>query len=128
MVDLTVSMAENTDIVLFNRHGEEYTITVDVANNRLVAHRTAQSGAYLFSANFAIPTMSQPLSGIDGVPYEESTLDVTLIIDHSSVEVFANNGACAITNTVYPSSIYSDIVLSIEPVFLQRTDLETIWK
>lgn len=128
MAEMTVSMAENTDIVLFNDQGEEYTITVDVQNNRLVAHRTAQSGAYLFSANFAIPTMSQPLSGIDGVPYEASTLDLTIIVDHSSVEVFANNGACTITNTVYPTSIYSDLVLSTNPVSLQRTNLETIWK
>ncbi len=139
--NLTVSLDENTEITLSNELGEYYTLVVDVANDRLVARRTAASGAYLFSPNFAVPTLSAPLrtdlsaqaAGItEGTTTAETTTSatttqITLIIDHSSVEVFASDGVCVLTNTVYPTVPYTTITCSRPPLSLSTRILSTIW-
>lgn len=121
--NLTVSLAENTEITLSNEFGESYTLVVDVANDRLIARRTSASGAYLFSPNFAVPTLFAPL-------YTDQTTQntqITLIIDHSSVEAFASDGVCVLTNTVYPTLPYTTITCSRTPLSLSVRTLSTIW-
>ena len=121
--NLTVSLDENTEITLSNEFGESYTLVVDVANDRLIARRTAASGAYLFSPNFAVSTLSAPLHSDQAA----QTTQITLIIDHSSVEAFASDGVCVLTNTVYPAVPYTTITYSPAPISLSTRLLSTIW-
>ena len=121
--NLTVSLDENTEITLSNEFGESYTLVVDVANDRLIARRTAASGAYLFCPNFAVSTLSAPLHSDQAA----QTTQINLIIDHSSVEAFASEGVCVLTNTVYPTAPYTTITCSPTPVSLFTRTLSTIW-
>ena len=121
--NLTVSLEETTEITLSNELGESYTLVVDVANDRLIARRTAASGAYLFSPNFSVSTLSAPLHSDQAA----QTTQITLIIDHSSVEAFASDGVCVLTNTVYPTAPYTTITCSPTPVSLFTRTLSTIW-
>lgn len=121
--NLTVSLDENTEITLSNEFGESYTLVVDVANDRLIARRTAASGAYLFSPNFSVSTLSAPLHSDQAA----QTTQITLIIDHSSVEAFASDGVCVLTNTVYPAVPYTTITYSPAPISLSTRLLSTIW-
>ncbi len=133
--NLTVSLDENTEITLSNELGESYTLVVDVANDRLIAHRTAASGAYLFSPNFSVPTLSAPLytdqikqtTQNTQAKQTTNTTQITLIIDHSSVEAFASDGVCVLTNTVYPAVPYTTITCSPAPISLSTRLLSTIW-
>ncbi len=131
---LTVSLDSNTEITLSNDLGESYTLMVDVSNDRLVARRTALSGAYLFSPNFAVPTLSAPLrtdptqektTQSENTP--TATTDIILVIDHSSVEAFASDGVCVLTNTVYPTVPYTTLTCSRVPLSLSFRSLSTIW-
>ena len=118
---LSLSTDSNTDIVLSNREGERFTLTVDIPNSRLVARRTAESGQYLFCLNYAVPTMSAPLYDLG------ETLDLDIIIDRSSVEVFAADGTCVLTNTVYPTSVYTDLTVSTAPLSARVRPFSSIW-
>ncbi len=121
--NLTVSLDENTEITLSNELGESYTLVVDVANDRLIARRTSASGAYLFSPNFSVSTLSALLHSDQAA----QTTKITLIIDHSSVEAFASDGVCVLTNTVYPAVPYTTITCSPAPISLSTRTLSTIW-
>jgi fructan beta-fructosidase len=73
--------------------GGKYT-TVGYTNGELFVDRT-QSGVTDFSKDFPART-SAPLA------IGSSTLELTILVDRSTVEVFAQGGKVAITNLVYP--------------------------
>jgi len=68
--------------------------TVGYANGELFVDRT-QSGVTDFSKDF--PARTSTLLAIGNAP-----LELTILVDRSTVEVFAQGGKTAMTNLVYP--------------------------
>ena len=122
--EMKASFSTKTDakITLSNDAGEQYVITYDAGQRRLYCNRSGQTGEYLFSALFAIPSMSGPIEG------NSDRMDMDIIVDKSSVELFANDGSCCFTNTVYPKTIYRTITIEGDFYDGKVQPLETIWK
>lgn len=103
---------------------EETIIGYDGARNRLYVDRT-QSGRTGFNENFP---------GVHGAPLQpvEGEIKMHLLLDHSSVEVFGNDGRVVITDRIFPSkgsdnvSLFSDSG-EVRLVSLDIWELESVW-
>ena len=104
--------------------GGKYT-TVGYANGELFVDRT-QSGVTDFSKDFPART-SAPLA-IGNAP-----LELTILVDRSTVEVFAQGGQVAMTNLVYPPAGAQGMDLSAGGVKggrirVEAWELKPVWK
>jgi fructan beta-fructosidase len=104
--------------------GGKYT-TVGYANGELFVDRT-QSGVTDFSQDFPARTLA-PLA-IGNAP-----LELTILVDRSTVEVFAQGGQVAMTNLVYPPAGAQGMELSADGVKAGRIrveawELKSVWK
>lgn len=104
--------------------GTYTTIGFDAAKQQVFVDRTA-SGNTAFSPQFPALTAS-PITGLHG------PLDLTILVDRSTIEVFAQHGEAAITNLIYPP----EGPLSLEffapdgwagKVAAERWDLASAW-
>ena len=84
--------------------------------------RGGRTGEFNFSTLFAVPSMSAPIEG------NEQYLTLDIVVDQSSVELFAGEGSTCFTNTVYPRSIYRNITVDGVVTEMKVRTLETIWK
>jgi len=117
-----VALDKNTAITLGNANGEKFTVDINANARTMTAHRTATTGATSFNGTFSIPSIKAPLN----VMGNEVTLD--FFVDQSSVEIFTDNGAAAMTNLVFPSSIYNEVSVSGASAEIQYRNLNSVWK
>lgn len=89
---------------------------------KLLVRRSGQTGSKDFNGSFSIPSMQAPLC-VNG---NSVTLDI--FVDQSSVEVFTQEGTMALTNLVFPSSIYNQLSVEGEAAECQVRQLKRIWK
>ncbi len=82
-------LANDFSVVLSNGTGEEVVIGYDKNNRQYFIDRT-RSGRVDFQKDFAARHVAPRLAGT-------SKMDVTMIIDASSVELFADNGLTVMT-------------------------------
>ena len=89
---------------LVNESNEESQIKILVPENLIIFNRN-KSGNVSFSRNF---------SELSFCPFviESDTSILDIYVDQSSVEIIVNDGMRAITNQVFPMSIYNKIILS----------------
>jgi fructan beta-fructosidase len=89
-------------IELSNAKGERYRIGYNAATKQYYSDRTA-SGDTSFSDKFA--------TGIHTAPRisTHKTVNIHLVFDVASVELFADNGAVVITDVFFPSENFSDM-------------------
>lgn len=118
---MTVSLAEDAVIKLSNEDGEEYAIFIDAQERYIYCNRSTKSGKTQFSLLFAVPSMSAPIET------EGDTMELNIVVDQSSVEVFADRGASCFTNTVYPKSIYRILTINGQVYDLKTRTLQTIY-
>ena len=63
---------------------------------------------------------------------DKSNVDLTMVIDNASIELFADDGLSVMTEVFFPSEIYSDINLQsaehFKIKFLQFNKMNSIWK
>ena len=119
---ITLSLTENATITLYNKYGNEYTITVNATQRRIYCNRGGKTGEFNFSTLFAVPSMSAPIEG------DEQSIVLDIIVDQSSVELFAGEGSTCFTNNVYPRTIYRNMRGDGVVKEMKVRTLETIWK
>ena len=90
----------NASITLKNNQNEEVVMVYDAKKGTFSMNRN-QSGVSEFSSEFKAVTTSPTYGAISGLQ---------IFVDKSSVEVFDVDGKMAMTNIVFPTSPYTDVV------------------
>jgi fructan beta-fructosidase len=111
-------------ITLSNDAGQKVLIGYDQATNNYFIDRT-NSGKVSFEKGFAKRHSAPRLS-------TSSNMDLTLIIDNASVELFADNGLSVMTEIFFPDSLLSNINIQSPNNFtiksLRFNPIKSIWK
>lgn len=111
------------NITLSNNSGEKVVIGYDRINNQYFIDRSG-SGKIDFSKDFGNKIVAPRLS-------INKETDVTLVIDVASVELFADKGLSVLTAIFFPTSGYTDMVISSGDGFridtLSVDHLHSIW-
>lgn len=122
-ISLSSDKLKSFDILFSNEFSEELIVGYNKDSNHFYIDRT-KSGKSDFDKGFAKKIIAPRLSG-------NSKTDMTLIIDESSVEVFADDGVTVITSVVFPQKSYNKIKIRSKDNFqikwLRYSSLQTIW-
>jgi fructan beta-fructosidase len=92
---------EDFSIILSNSLGQKLAIGFDQGKNEYFIDRTS-SGKVDFVKGFAVKHRAPRFSNAP-------VIDLTLIVDNASVELFADNGLTVMTEIFFPGKIFSDI-------------------
>jgi fructan beta-fructosidase len=96
-----------------NAKGDKLIVGYNKASNSFYVDRT-QSGLVDFEKRFARKTIAPRISKSD-------TLSLTVILDHASVEVFADGGLSVLTDTFFSRGILDQLdILTTVPVTFQK--------
>jgi fructan beta-fructosidase len=106
-------------ITLRTGENEQTLLHVDIPNHKLTLDRT-RSGKVDFHKQFA-GTASAPVRLIAG------RLKLHILVDTSSIEVFANDGETVLTSLIFPSPGERRLDLHVAQGSLQQANL-TVWK
>jgi fructan beta-fructosidase len=123
---LTINADKITDfsITLSNEQGQKIIAGYDKSGNNYFIDRTA-SGKINFEKGFAARHTAPRLSGKEGI-------DLVLVIDNASIELFADNGLTVMTGIFFPDKPFSKITVQSKDSFkiksLQFTKLKTIFE
>jgi fructan beta-fructosidase len=95
-VDLSKTTASDFGISLNNKQGENYRIGLNAASNEFYSDRTKASNQ-TFADNFALKKHTAPRIG------DHRVLKMRMFFDTASVELFADDGKTALTDTFFPT-------------------------
>ena len=98
-----VNVSENSTFRLANTKGQYLEFEVKGAEKTLVAKRTSTTGEVRFNNLFSVPSITAPLN------CEGDEMEIHVVVDRSSVELFSADGATCMTNIVFPSEPYNII-------------------
>ena len=101
---------------------EAYEITYSPSAGSIIARRNSKTGAATFNGSYSIPSVSGSLC------CEGNDLVLDIYVDQSSVEIFTGNGSMAITNLVFPTTIYDQVTLSQPAKEVRYQAYTSIWK
>ena len=122
-VDITSSKLEPFVITLSNDAGEKILIGYDNTSNTYFLDRT-NSGKVNFEKDFAKKHTAPRFSS-------ESKMDMTLIIDDASIELFADSGMTTMTQVFFPNTPFTNMKIESAAGFridaLEVRGLENIW-
>ncbi len=96
--------ADQVDLIVRESGSERTKILFDVPNEELIVDR-GPSGAYFRPDRYAVETGPLPL-------LEDGTYELRVLVDRSSVEIFANDGRYTSTNLIFPDSASTGVSLS----------------
>jgi fructan beta-fructosidase len=120
-----INFAERFGIILSNKKGEKIIIGYDNLNKVFFVDKTKNGW----------DSPAKEFAQINYAPYinSDDTLDIRLIIDKSSVELFAKDGLIVMTDQFFPSEEYSIVSLftehgEVELIDGQITKLSSIWE
>jgi fructan beta-fructosidase len=123
-IELKLSALDNFYFELKNDKHEHCLIGYDKTSNSFYIDRTA-SGNVDFEKDFAKRILSKRIS-------DEEGSDITLIIDNSSVELFADKGLTTMTAIFFPTENYNILQLQTDSKknisLCTLTLLKSIWK
>lgn len=107
---------------LSNDAGDIYKIGYDATANSFFSDRR-KSGLVDFSDKFAASVHSAPRNVAADV------IDMKVFVDHDSIELFADGGATALTDTLYPRKPYTSLRFvaggkSVQVLKMQVTELK----
>ncbi|CAN5741988.1 glycoside hydrolase family 32 protein [soil metagenome] len=123
---ININMHEIKDwsLILSNELGEQLIVGFDKSMNQYYIDRS-KSGKIDFEKNFGARHVAPRFT-------TASNMDMTLIIDVSSVELFADGGLTVMTEIFFPNKPYNKInIQSTEPTIINKLEykkLESIWK
>ncbi|MDQ2720635.1 MAG: glycoside hydrolase family 32 protein [Bacteroidota bacterium] len=123
-LDLNLKDLNDLSIIVSNDSGEKLIIGYEKKLNHYFIDRTL-SGKVDFNEGFAAKRAAPRLS-------KTANMDFSIILDESSVELFADNGLSVMTEIFFPENPYNKI--EIEPnkkvsfKKIQYTSLKSIWK
>lgn len=123
-VDLRLDQPSDFSIVLSNDLGEQVVIGYDKAANQYFIDRS-KSGKIDFNKEFAAKHLAPRF-------VKGGKIDMTLVIDISSVELFADDGLTVMTEIFFPNKPYNQISLqSASNLLINKIDyapMKSIWK
>jgi fructan beta-fructosidase len=123
-LSFTSDKLDEFTITLSNYAGEKVLIGYDMASNNYFIDRT-NSGKVSFEKGFAKKHIAPRFSSIE-------KMNMTLIIDNASLELFADNGLSVMTEIFFPNTPYSNISIQSANDFkiqsLQYNKMNSIWK
>lgn len=116
--------ASEFGIKVFKGENQETIIGYDVASQSLFTDRT-QSGDTTFAEGFATKT-----TGL--MPADDGVVRLHIFVDHSSVEVFGNDGYIVMSNRIFPDPAKDAVELyttggSVTIKSLDIWELKSIW-
>lgn len=124
LLNFSIDVTKDFSITLSNDAGEELIIGYDKSNNQYFIDRT-RSGNTGFHKEFAAKHVAPRF-------ISNSKMDMSLLIDVSSVELFGDNGLTVMTEIFFPTRPYTKIQAeSIEGAVIKRMEyisLKSIWK
>ena len=122
-IDIEASHPGSFSFTLSNDLGEHTIVGYDQTLNQFYVDRTA-SGITGFHAGFPGRFTAPRLS-------DDPLIKLTLIIDQSSVELFADQGLSVLTDNFFPNQSYNHLLLNAATAFtiqnISYSDLKTIW-
>jgi fructan beta-fructosidase len=123
-LSIAADKLESFTIILSNDAGEKVLIGYDKASNNYFIDRT-NSGKVSFEKGFAARHTAPRFS-------TAAKMDMTLIIDNASVELFADNGLSVMTEIFFPNSLFSNITIQSDNNFkiksLKFNKMKSIWR
>jgi fructan beta-fructosidase len=123
-IQINLSELADFSVVLSNGKNEQCTVGFDKANNSFFIDRTA-AGIKDFNRDFARKMTAKRIS-------TEAGSDITLIIDDSSIELFADKGVTVMTSIFFPTENYNLLQLKTDMQSSVKsytsTPLQSIWK
>ncbi|MCU7548701.1 glycoside hydrolase family 32 protein [Chitinophagaceae bacterium LB-8] len=112
-IDLNMDKAADFSIVLSNDKGEEVLIGYDHNNSQYFIDRT-KSGKVDFHKEFAARHVAPRF-------LKNSKMDMTLVVDVSSVEMFADDGLSVMTEIFFPTKPFNKIsIQSADGVLIRK--------
>lgn len=102
--DLSRTNANEFGLILANADGDRYRIGYDVERRVFISDRS-DSGDTAFSAAFAERVHEAPRQAATSV------LEMRLVFDVASVELFADGGATVLTDIFFPTSPFDSVLL-----------------
>jgi len=106
VMEIEPRKAGSIEMTLGNSAGEKAVMTYRPQESTLSFDRRA-SGVVDFSQDFPAVTVAPTFN--DG-----KNLTLRVFVDHSSVEVFANDGRCVMTNLVFPTTPYTTLSITTD--------------
>jgi fructan beta-fructosidase len=123
-LQVTSDKIENFSFTFSNAMGEKVVVGYDKTTNNYFIDRT-NSGKIDFEKGFAARHTAPRFS-------DKNNVDLILILDNASIELFADNGLSVMTEIFFPNQIYSDIQIQSPDHFsiksLQFNKMNSIWK
>jgi len=95
----------NVQLNLHNEYGDSLRVAIN-RDKKLVSFDRKQSGKIDFSEKFAVGVQQMEISNIPSEPIE-----IVLLLDHSSLELFINGGQYVMTNQVFPNEFYRALTI-----------------
>ena len=122
-IHLTADKIETFSFTLSNELGEEVIAGYDKASNNYFIDRT-KPGKADFEKGFATRHIAPRLSG-------QSNVDLTLVLDNASVELFADKGLSVMTGIFFPNASFTTIRLQSPADFMVKSlaysKMKSIW-
>lgn len=123
--EIQLDDAERVGFRLRKGENEETIVGYDAVSEELFVDRR-NSGTVSFHEDFAADVQTAPLE------LNENTITLEIVVDKSSVEVFANGGERSITNLIFPSESSDQIEIfsengSVRIINLNFQNLESVW-
>ncbi|MBX2827057.1 MAG: glycoside hydrolase family 32 protein [Flavobacteriaceae bacterium] len=106
-ISFTAKLSEPLEVVYSNENGEKVSFLIRPEEGMLLLDRT-QSGIIDFEESFGKEVQKQPF-----VP-EEREVEIRLIMDASSLEVFVDEGKYVFTNQLFPKDVYTQLEIDWE--------------
>jgi sucrose-6-phosphate hydrolase SacC (GH32 family) len=124
-MSLQLGTAQQLAWKLLKGDDDEVIVGVDSAKGELFVDRSRSAGAHF---NKAFPSRT-----VAPLPVGTKTLNFHIFVDRSSVEVFAQDGAIAMTNLVFPKPASNGIWFSstggqLEKIQLSMWALRSAWR
>jgi fructan beta-fructosidase len=124
IINLSIDGSKDLSIILSNKLGEELVIGFDKIQNKYFIDRT-RSGKTNFQADFAARHFAPRFTTND-------KMDISLLIDVSSVELFADGGLTVMTEIFFPNKPYSKVsIQSADNALMKKFEyirLNNIWR
>ena len=123
-LNLNLNDIRDFNIILSNKTGDKLIIGYDKNLNQYFIDRT-HAGDAAFNKEFAEKHVASRIS-------ENRDMNISLLIDESSVELFANGGLSVMTSVFFPEKPYDrfEITTNEKVLFskIEYMDLKSIWR
>lgn len=124
-VDVNKTSAQSFGLKFQNPKGEYYTVLFDTQTGKMIVDRT-HSRSDKFSDDFYKNVHTAPID------FSQKKMNIRLIMDAASAEIFIDDGALSFTSIFFPSEKFDQVSIIVEKGALSFIDaqiypLQSIW-